>query len=128
MEQTFTVSDDPRIDVDVATRVAWHHAVSNLADLVRDYLPIADSITKIQERLDSLPADAKSAHAEVIAEIDEVYPKLRELRSRLSRLYGQVSRAPAPFTADQRSQQAYLEDWIRRLEPSVARILGAAMP
>jgi len=128
MEQTFTVSDDPRIDVDDATRVAWHRAVSNLAALVKDYMPIVDSVTKTQERLDSLPADAQSAHAELIAEIDEVYPKLRELRSRLSRLYGQVSRAPAPFTADQRSQQAYLEDWIRRLEPSVARILGAVMP
>ena len=128
MEQTFTVSDDPRIDVDDATRVAWHRAVSNLAAVVKDYLPIVDSVAKIQEQVDSLPADAKSAHADLIAEVVEVYPKLRELRSRLSRLYGQVSRATAPFTADQRLQQTYFEDWIRRLEPSVARILGAEMP
>jgi photosystem II stability/assembly factor-like uncharacterized protein len=128
MEQTFNVSDDPRIEVDDATRAAWHHAVSDLAAEVKSFLPIVDTVAKIQERLDSLSAEAKSVHAELIAEIDAVYSKLDELRSRLTRLYGQVSRTPAPFTADQRSQQAYFADWIHRLQPSVARILGMEMP
>jgi len=128
MEQTFTVSEDPRIEVDEAMRLEWHRAVSTLAGVVKQFLPIVDSVAKIHQQLDSLPADVRSEHDDLIADIEELDPKLRELRSRLSRLYGQVSRTPALFTADQRSQQAYFEDWIRRLEPQVARIIGAEMP
>ncbi|UCD23708.1 MAG: hypothetical protein JSW51_11830 [Gemmatimonadota bacterium] len=127
-ERTISVSEDPRIEVTDAARDEWYRAVSRLAATVQSFLPLVDSVASIQERLDSLPADAKSRHVELMAEIDEVYPKLRELRSRLNRLYGQVNRAPAPFTTDQHSQQAYFEDWIGRLEPQVRRILAADMP
>jgi hypothetical protein len=128
VERSFTVSEDPRIDVAADSRAEWHAAVSQLAAELEAFLPIVESIGKIQEQLDSLPADTRQAHAELAEEIGEVYPKLTELRSRMSRLYGQVSGAPAPLTADQRSQHSYFQEWVRRLEPAVARILAAELP
>jgi hypothetical protein len=67
----------------------------------------------------------EARNTNLIRNLEETEPLMNELRSRLVRLYGEVSDHPAPFTADQRAQQAYFEGWIERLEPHMREIIDA---
>ena len=80
---------------------------------------------QVRRQLDDLPECDEARNSNLIATLEEIEPLMLELRSRLTRLYGQVSEWPAPFTADQAAQQSYFEDWIRRLEPQVRSVVDA---
>ncbi len=125
LERRLEVRDDPRITVSHAVRNQWYADVQDLAHTVRDFLLVADSVNQVRRSLDELPECDEARNTNLIRNLEEVEPLVEELGSRLTRLYGQVAEWPAPFTADQRSQQVYYEDWIRRLRPQVRRILDA---
>ena len=124
-DQQLEVREDPRIAVSEAVHAEWHSAVMGLAGTVRSFLTMADSVTGVRRQLDELPACDEARNTNLLATLEEIEPLLMELRSRLTRLYGDVSNWPAPFTADQQAQQSYFEDWIRRLQPRVRNVIEA---
>jgi hypothetical protein len=119
------VSDDPRITVPDAVRNEWHRAVTELGETVGFFLLIADSVSAVRRQLNEMEECDEARNTNLIRNLEEVEPLMNELRSRLTRLYGEVSDFPAPFTADQRAQQTYFEDWIGRLEPQMRAIIDA---
>jgi len=123
--QRIEVRDDPRITVSDATRNEWHQAVTTLAGTVGSFLHLADSVMQVRRQLDELEECDEARNTDLIGNLEELEPLMNELRSRLVRLYGQVSDFPAPFTADQRAQQAYFEDWIGRLAPQMRAVIDA---
>jgi photosystem II stability/assembly factor-like uncharacterized protein len=127
LAQRVTVEQDPRIDISAADHRVWHQAVTSLSETLRLFLITADTVTKIKEALDGATEQLRASQASEIAELEEIFPLVTELQSRLSRLYGQVSQSPASLTADQRSQLEYFEGWVRRLEPRVARVMQAEL-
>ena len=124
-EQQIEVRDDPRISVSPQVRREWHARVMDLAGTVRSFLTMTDSVSAVRRQLDELPACDEARNTNLIATLEEIEPLMMELRSRLTRLYGSVSGWPAPFTSDQQAQQAYFEDWIRRLEPQMRMVIDA---
>jgi hypothetical protein len=127
-ETAITVRDDPRIDVADGDRTAWHRAVVSLGMILQSYLATADRVLELDARVDSLPEADRAGRTDLVSELDKLVPLVTELRSRLQRLYGQVSDWPRPFTADEQSQQEYFEEWIQRLEPRMARVLDVTLP
>ena len=125
--KTIEVRDDPRINVTDAARLEWHNAVENLARTVGSFLATADSVMQVRRQLNELEECDEARNTNLIRNLEELEPLANELRSRLMRLYGQVSGWPAPFTADQRAQQRYFEDWIERLQPQVRAVLDAEL-
>jgi hypothetical protein len=123
--QVLEVRDDPRISVSDAVRQEWHRAVTDLAETVGSFLLTADSVMQVRRQLDEMEECDEARNTNLVRNLESVEPLMNELRSRLTRLYGQVSDHPAPFTADQLSQQAYFEGWIRRLEPQIREIIDA---
>ena len=124
-DQQLEVREDPRITVSHAVRADWHAAVMGLASTVRSFVTMSDRVTGVRRQLDELPACEEARNTNLIATLEELEPLMNELRSRLTRLYGSVNGWPAPFTADQQSQQSYFEDWIRRLEPQMRSVVEA---
>ena len=100
----------------------------SLAGTLRSFSVTADTVAAIERYLEGLSDEQRANISDVVAEVAEIAPLVGELNSRLTRLYGQVSDWPAPFTADQASQVTYLREWISRLEPRVRRVLAADMP
>lgn len=127
-ERVVAVRDDPRISaVQETARVAWHEQLLALAALLRRHLATVDTVSKIAERLEEMPEDSASQYTELAAEIDAIQPLLAELRSRLSRLYGQVNGWPRALTADEQSQMRYYRQWIQRLQPRVDAVIEGMM-
>lgn len=123
LEQPVQVLEDPRIEIDDATRREWHAVASRLAGMIRRHLATVDTVTRIRRELNKLTDDEKEQHQTRIDEVNEVHQLASEVRSRLLRLYGQVNNWPGTPTADQLSQMTYLEGWMRRLEPRVREIV-----
>jgi photosystem II stability/assembly factor-like uncharacterized protein len=123
-EQTVTVLQDPRVAVAESELLGWHEQVQYVAGLLRRHLVTVDTVSKIAERIEGMPEDSASQYTAVSEEIAAIRPLLTELRNRLSRLYGQVSNWPREFTADERSQLQYFEDWLQRLQPRVDGVIG----
>ncbi|UCG89005.1 MAG: hypothetical protein JSW71_10895 [Gemmatimonadota bacterium] len=126
--QTVEVLEDPRIEVTDPQRADWHERVMSLAETVQSFLVTADTVAKIKQHVDGLSEQQRAGIRNLVTEVDDIAPLVGELRSRLMRLYGQVSEWPAPLTADQQSQTDYVGQWIRRLEPRVRRVVAAELP
>ena len=94
--------------------------------MVREQGIITDSLTRVAQRVNRRDSDESPAVAALQADLEEIVPLARELRSRLSRLYSQVSAWPAPLTADQESQLTYYTEWIVRLRPRLQNVLSRA--
>ncbi len=125
--QRLYVTDDPRLSVSDELRREWHAAVSELAGTLSSYLLTVDSVMQVRRQLDEMEECDEARNTNLIRNLEELDPLMNELRSRLMRLYGQVSDSPARFTADQRAQQAYFEEWIERLEPQVRAVIDAEL-
>ena len=97
---TIEVQEDPRIKVDITTRVAWTHMLSELYELRRE-------------------ARALRAHASDndIGEIPE--RETTELASRIARLIGEVEGRVGPLTADQQSERDYYERMLETLSREI---------
>ncbi len=124
-EQRVVVADDPRLTVSDLERRRWQATTMLLAETIRAHLADMATVQAVKTRIDSLPAAAQARHAALTTEVQEILPLLTELRSRLLRLYGQVTGWPGPLTADQRAQLASYREWIQRLEPRVRRVRDA---
>jgi hypothetical protein len=125
-EQIVQVSDDPRVDVSLRERIAWHQQVRRIEQLVVRHATSSDSLTAIERQFEEMDEDQRRTFSELEQRVDSIAPLARELRNRMFRLYGQISDWPQPMTADQRSQISYFTGWIERLGPEIDAILRAA--
>jgi hypothetical protein len=99
LEQKVEVREDPRIDITPAERKLWTDAQSQSAALARMFGPVNDRIQK-------LPNTADSA---------ELKRQSRELLSRISGLYGSISRWTGAPTKDQTTRLAYYQTMAKEL-------------
>ncbi len=125
MEQSVEVKPDPRHDWPHAEIVAWHDTMVAVAQLIRPFSPMVDSVRQAKEELDSLPEVQQARHRQTMHLADSIVPLLTELRSRLFRLYFEMDEWTGPPTSDQYAQLAYYREWVARLEPAARRILRA---
>lgn len=125
-EQPVVVHDDPRITISDEERRRWHRVVTDIAGMVRTHLESVAAMRELKQQLEE-SADSIAAQDQLTAEQKEVDRLVSEVENRLSRLYSQVLGAPGDPTADQRSQIAYLRDWIRRLEPRVRAVTAGVV-
>lgn len=122
------VLNDPRIEVDRATLQGWHDTLRLLAETIRSFAPVADSVAEVRARLDSLRAEESRRSRTLAQEIRQASRLAQELRSRLIRLYNQIQEWPGSLTSDQRTQIGYYREFLRRLEPRIRQVLRARLP
>ncbi|MEE2993698.1 MAG: hypothetical protein VX603_11055 [Gemmatimonadota bacterium] len=108
--RTFTVDEDPRINLPVEQRRRWTDTLLEIADLytllAADNMGIQPVIWQIEKyRKENKKLDEKAA-----TEIEETGRLYSELFSRVRSLYSHVSGWPGPLTTDQQSQWAYYQD------------------
>ncbi len=89
------------------------------------FLVLSDSVGNVRRTLDELPECDEARNTNLIVDLEDLQPRMNEIRNRLMRLYSQVNGWPAPFTSDQNAQFEYLVGWIERIQPQVRRILDA---
>ncbi len=126
-ERRLTVLDDPRITVDRGTLQGWHDTLQLLAQTIRQFAPVADSVGRVRARLDSLTAEEQRRNRNLARETREVDRLAQELRERLIRLYNQIGEWPGNLTADQRTQVGYYRDFMTRLQPRIERVLRSRL-
>ena len=95
---------DPRIDVTPAERKVWTDAQSQVVALARIYAPVNDRIQK----LPGTEADAV-----------DLKRQSRELVSRISGLYGAISRWTGAPTKDQMTRLAFYQALAKELSAKV---------
>jgi len=100
LEQKVDVREDPRIDVTPAERKLWTDAQAQSSALARMFGPVNDRIQK----LPNTAADAA-----------ELKRQSRELVSRISRLYGSISRWTGAPTKDQMTRLAYYQTMAKQM-------------
>jgi hypothetical protein len=127
-ERRLQVLNDPRIEVDRATLQGWHDTLRLLAQTIREFAPVADSVAGVRARLDSLTGEQQRINRNLAGEIREVHRLAQELRDRLIRLYDQIQDWPGNLTADQRTQVAYYREFMTRLQPRIRRVLRSRLP
>ena len=91
-EQRVVVRDDPRVTIASADRATWTAFHREIAALVTSYAPVADRL-RSNKATDPATLDHRR--------------QAQELLSRISTLYGAVSRWSGVPTADQRTQLTY---------------------
>jgi len=99
LEQRVEVREDPRIDITPAERKLWSDAQAQVTALARMYGPVNDRIQK-------LPNTAGAT---------ELKRQSRELTSRISGLFGAISRWTGAPTKDQVSRLAYYQSMAKEL-------------
>ncbi|MGH7475048.1 MAG: VPS10 domain-containing protein [Longimicrobiales bacterium] len=116
-EQPLEVREDPRLEIDAATRRQWTENLLTIASLygeVRDELAtLTPLLPDPDERRPSDPPPADAATRELY----EVGDLVDELFSRVQRLYGDVADWTGPMTADQRTQLDYYGQKLNELRP-----------
>ena len=115
--RTFTVGEDPRIQLPVEQRPLWTETLLDIADLnqrlATDNQILQPSMWQIKKhRKENKKLDAKPA--EKMKETGRLYS---ELFKRIRALYSQVSSWPGAVTADQQSQWLYYQTMCNRLIP-----------
>ena len=86
--QTLRVEEDPRIQVSAQVRAQWTADLLELAEMRLTAQAGADASDDVVEALDE---GERSMSAEDEAKVRDMNREWRELRSRISRLYGEVS-------------------------------------
>jgi photosystem II stability/assembly factor-like uncharacterized protein len=104
-EQQVDVREDPRISVSAADRERWTNSVRAVADLIRRTAPVNERIQKAADRPGSLA---------------ELKRQLRELMSRLTTLYGELTRWTGTPTADQLNELKYYTEMAQKLTQEAA--------
>jgi len=100
LDQKVEVREDPRIDITLAERKVWTDAVHTAAALARQFAPVNDRIQK-------LPGTG--------ADVVDLKRQSRELVSRISGLYGAISRWTGAPTKDQMTRLAYYQTMAKEL-------------
>jgi hypothetical protein len=99
-EQKVEVREDPRVDITAADRKLWTDAVQQVTALARQFAPVNDRIQK-------LPGTG--------ADLVDLKRQSRELVSRITGLYGAVTRWAGAPTKDQMSRLAYYQTMAKQL-------------
>jgi hypothetical protein len=107
LEQNVEVKDDPRIDAPPEDRKLWADLQMQLADIIRQFAPVADKVQKA-------PAGD--------AQMTELKRQSRELLSRLTRLYGGTGRWVGRPTANQQSSLRFYQEMVTKLTAAASGI------
>ena len=100
LEQRVEVREDPRIDISAAERRQWSEAVQQVTALVREFAPVNDRIQKM---------------GGTGADVADLKRQSRELLSRITGLYGAITRWTGAPTRDQQSRLAYYQQMAKTL-------------
>jgi len=117
-ERLLVVRDDPRLEVDPAVRQAWTDDLFVLQDLYYRVTALSDRLTDHLEGLSE--GDPRRAGVEALQE------RLGELRSRVTRMAGEIRNFIGPLTADQQAQRAYFEQMLGTLRAEADQLIGAS--
>jgi photosystem II stability/assembly factor-like uncharacterized protein len=112
------VREDPRIEVDAATRAAWTATLLELGTLVREASELVRRASAVLRAFEEAPATG----AEALAQARDLGRETGELRSRLARLRGAAEGAVGPLTADERRQRTFLTTMLATLSREVAAL------
>ncbi len=115
------VQEDPRIDVDPATRAEWTTTLLELSTLARDAAALAQRTSDMVEALDEDPSGVDAA---VLAKARDLRRETSELRSRTGRLRFSVEGWVALPSADQSSQHRFLSEMLATLSGEVDDLEG----
>jgi photosystem II stability/assembly factor-like uncharacterized protein len=107
VEQPVVVGDDPRLTVTPVVRRQWTAQLLELGDLFRSASSLVDAVGP--------PPEEGSEPPERI----DLRRQVRELRTRIRTLYGEIEDFVGPPTADQRDRQEFLASTLRVLEAKV---------
>lgn len=99
---TLEVREDPRITVAANVRAAWTQSLQEIAALRREAQALSTRSA----------AAARSATDANRAQLVEHQRQTGELSARVNRLYGEVSGAVGPLTAQQQSQLVYYREMV----------------
>lgn len=114
VEQNFEVREDPRIEVDTATRRAWTETLLELWTLADDARGLAREVGGEADRLDA-ETDRLTLDTSMEEELRDLARESQELASRAGRLYGSSQGWVGPLSADQRSQQSFVSEMLDTL-------------
>jgi hypothetical protein len=102
-EQKLQVLEDPRIQISAGDRALWTDALLAIGATYRGAASLVDEVAR------------RSAAAS-----DDLPAVVRELQSRLSRLYRDMAQSTAKPTADQQAQMQFLETELESLRKRVS--------
>ena len=116
-EKTFTVREDPRIDLPVEHRRKWTAILLEIGELYTGLVEDNEGIQPVIWHVDRYRKDGKKLDEKAAREIEETGRLYSELLSRVRSLYSQVMGWPGPLTADQKSQWTYYQEVYQRIRP-----------
>lgn len=128
MTQTFKVSDDPRLDVEIGVRKAWTASQFDVIELMKGISADMEGVTSIDRQLTKLKRDKVAYNEEAAKPFNELSRKYGELMSRTRSLYFGISGYIGPWTADQRAQFSYYKEMQSKLAREKAEVMKNTIP
>jgi photosystem II stability/assembly factor-like uncharacterized protein len=124
VERPVEVMDDPRIEVDRATRVRWTEVQLEIGALVAEISPAAREAREWVGRVDR---GEVALSDDLVAELRDISRELSELVSRTSRLLGGIAGWIGPLSGQEEEQWSFFRSMWETLEPEWT-VLQARLP
>ena len=116
-QKTFTVREDPRIDLSVEHRRKWTDTLLEIGELYTSLVEDNEGIQPVMWQVEKFRRDGKKLDEKAAVEIQETDRLFSELLNRVLSLYRQIMGWPGPLTADQQSQWTYYREIYQQILP-----------
>ncbi len=127
-EQSFKVSDDPRLNIDIDVRREWNESLFKITSLYEQVIDEMKATQLVGWKVDELKKDGVSLDEKTLAPLDEINRKYNELFSRTRSLYFEVSSYIGPWTTDQHAQFSYYTSMISKLAAEREQVVKNTIP
>ncbi len=126
--QTFTVSDDPRLNIPIDIRREWTASQWEVLELYNQVAGERADIQKLSSQLSELKTKNvkyEESEAKPLMESDRKYG---ELSNRIRTLYYRIGGYIGPWTGDQKSQFDYYSSMAEKLKTEKEEVLSKTVP
>ncbi len=127
-EQSFKVSDDPRLNIDIDVRREWNESLFEITSLYEQVIDEMKATQLAGWKVDELKKEGVSLDEKTLAPLDEINRKYNELFSRTRSLYFEVSSYIGPWTTDQHAQFNYYTSMISKLASEREQVVKNTIP
>ncbi|RKQ49273.1 sortilin (neurotensin receptor 3) [Roseivirga pacifica] len=127
-EQSFKVSDDPRLNIDIDVRREWNESLFEITSLYEQVIDEMKATQLAGWKVDELKKEGVSLDEKTLAPLDEINRKYNELFSRTRSLYFEVSSYIGPWTTDQHAQFNYYTSMISKLAAEREQVVKNTIP
>ena len=127
-EQSFKVSDDPRLDISIDVRREWNESLFEVANLYETVIAEMRATQLAGWKVNALEEDGVEFDEKTMAPLNEINRKYSELMSRTRSLYSSVSSYIGPWTNDQQAQFDYYTSMIAKLANEREEVIKNTIP